>query len=55
VLPSTLQCLELLLRVQVTGKGLRYSGVGDCLLKTLQAEGLRGLYKGWLPNWMRIG
>uniref|UniRef100_A0A383VG02 Mitochondrial carrier protein n=1 Tax=Tetradesmus obliquus TaxID=3088 RepID=A0A383VG02_TETOB len=40
---------------KVTGKGLRYSGVADCLMKTLQAEGLRGLYKGWLPNWLRIG
>lgn len=40
---------------KVTGKGLRYSGVADCLMKTLRAEGLRGLYKGWLPNWLRIG
>lgn len=45
----------MLLLPQVTGKGLRYSGVADCLMKTLQAEGLRGLYKGWLPNWLRIG
>lgn len=41
--------------MQITGKGVRYSGVVDCLVKTLQAEGLRGLYKGWLPNWLRIG
>lgn len=27
----------------------------DCLRKTLAAEGLMGLYKGWLPNWLRIG
>jgi hypothetical protein len=41
--------------LQVTGQGHLYSGVGDCLRKTVAAEGLRGLYKGWLPNWARIG
>lgn len=40
---------------QVTGHGHLYSGVMDCLRKTVAAEGLRGLYKGWLPNWLRIG
>lgn len=39
----------------VTGRGHLYSGVVDCLRKTVAAEGLRGLYKGWLPNWARIG
>ncbi|XP_019627253.1 PREDICTED: mitochondrial substrate carrier family protein ucpB-like [Branchiostoma belcheri] len=27
----------------------------DCLLKTMRSEGLFGLYKGFIPNWMRIG
>ncbi|XP_066283447.1 mitochondrial substrate carrier family protein ucpB-like [Branchiostoma lanceolatum] len=27
----------------------------DCLLKTLRSEGPFGLYKGFIPNWMRIG
>lgn len=40
---------------QVTGHGHLYSGVTDCLRKTVAAEGLRGLYKGWLANWLRIG
>ena len=39
---------------KVTGRGLLYSGVWDTLAKTVAAEGLRGLYKGWLPNWARI-
>lgn len=40
---------------QATGKGQLYSGVADCLAKTVRAEGLPGLYKGWLPCWLRIG
>jgi len=32
-----------------------YSGVGDALVKTIQTEGVLGLYKGLLPNWMRLG
>ena len=31
----------------LTGKGLRYSGMLDCLSKTIKKEGLAGLYKGW--------
>ena len=32
-----------------------YKSIIDCLLKTLRSEGLSGLYKGFLPNWMRLG
>mmetsp|Transcript_27735 Transcript_27735/g.65899 ORF Transcript_27735/g.65899 Transcript_27735/m.65899 type:complete len:252 (-) Transcript_27735:149-904(-) len=32
-----------------------YRGPVDCLLKSLRAEGLRGLYKGFLPTWARLG
>ena len=32
-----------------------YKSVLDCLLKTLKSEGLSGLYKGFIPNWMRLG
>lgn len=35
--------------------GTTYSGVVDCFVKTIKAEGLRGLYKGWLPQFTRIG
>ncbi|XP_038047766.1 mitochondrial substrate carrier family protein ucpB-like [Patiria miniata] len=27
----------------------------DCLLKTVKSEGWVGLYKGFMPNWLRIG
>eukprot|EP01083_Nonionella_stella_P168829 571141_1 len=32
-----------------------YSGVLDCLSRTVRAEGFRALYNGFLPNWLRIG
>jgi solute carrier family 25, member 34/35 len=41
--------------VNASGKGLYYSGVIDCFLKILKAEGLRGFYKGFWPHYIRIG
>jgi hypothetical protein len=32
-----------------------YTGTFDCLTKIIKSEGLFGLYKGFIPNWMRIG
>jgi len=32
-----------------------YKGPLDCAAQALRSEGLRGLYKGFLPTWMRIG
>jgi hypothetical protein len=37
------------------GKGNLYTSTFDCFQKTYMAEGFMGFYKGWLPNWMRIG
>eukprot|EP00842_Homolaphlyctis_polyrhiza_P004322 jgi/Hompol1/4891/HPOL_001034-RA len=37
------------------GVGEKYSSVLDCFAKTVKAEGIAGLYKGWLPQWFRIG
>ena len=34
---------------------LLYSSTPDCLFKTIRTEGFFGLYKGFIPNWMRIG
>jgi len=36
------------------GRGTVYKSSVDCLLKTVKGEGLRGLYKGFLPCWMRM-
>jgi len=37
------------------GRGVRYTSTLHCARKTVAAEGFLGLYKGWLPNWIRIG
>lgn len=36
------------------GKPL-YTGTLDCLSKTVAAEGVLGLWAGWIPGWMRLG
>jgi len=41
--------------VPTPGSPLLYTGTLDCFTKTIKAEGIRGLYKGFIPNWMRIG
>lgn len=33
----------------------KYSSVLDCFIQSVKAEGIYGLYKGFLPNWMRLG
>lgn len=39
--------------VDTNGKGLLYRNVFDCFVKTFQIEGIRGLYKGLLANYVR--
>ena len=39
----------------VDGRGSLYSGVVDCLGKTLKAEGVQGLMKGWFAQYLRLG
>lgn len=41
--------------VDANGKGLLYKNTLDCLLKVVKVEGLFGLYKGFWPNYLRIG
>lgn len=41
--------------VDAKGKGLLYKNTLDCLLKVIKVEGFFGLYKGFWPNYMRIG
>ncbi|XP_051164100.1 solute carrier family 25 member 35-like [Leptopilina boulardi] len=40
--------------VDVKGKGLLYSGLGDAFFKIFKTEGVIGFYKGVFPTWMRI-
>lgn len=36
-------------------KNPKYKGLIDCLAKTVKNEGFKGLYKGFLPMWGRMG
>lgn len=36
------------------GKGVLYKNIFDCFVKTVKAEGLKGLYKGFVPNYWRL-
>jgi len=36
------------------GKGTLYRSSADCLLQTIRGEGFLGLYKGFLPCWLRM-
>jgi len=36
-------------------KNPKYKGLVDCLVKTVKNEGPKGLYKGFLPMWGRMG
>ena len=45
------------LPVQAQGMGgvpLKYTGMFDVIRKTVQNEGIRGMYKGLTPNLMKI-
>ena len=33
----------------------KYTGMIDCVVKTLKSEGPKAFYKGFLPQWMRFG
>ncbi len=41
---------------KVSESGVRtYTSTFDCFLKIAKTEGPLGFYKGFIPNWMRIG
>jgi solute carrier family 25 phosphate transporter 23/24/25/41 len=43
-------------RLQASGmpSAVHYTGVADCVRRTLQADGVAGLYKGVLPNLLKV-
>ncbi|XP_050523570.1 solute carrier family 25 member 35-like [Daktulosphaira vitifoliae] len=41
--------------VDSKGRGLLYRSYIECLTKTFKQEGVQGLYKGFLPCYMRLG
>jgi len=40
---------------QLTGAQLLYTGMLDCATKSVRKEGFLSLYKGFFPNWFRLG
>lgn len=40
--------------VDELGRGKYYSGILDCLMKSIRTEGLMSLYKGFIPCWLRM-
>ena len=42
-------------RDPATGRGLAYSGMIDCLTKTVSKEGVTALWSGFIPAWLRVG
>lgn len=41
--------------VDIHGKGIYYIGPLDSLVKVFRVEGLRGLFKGFTANYLRLG
>lgn len=39
----------------ITGKGLKYSGIINCMLKIWKTESFIGFYKGWSASLLRLG
>ncbi|CAG8704400.1 8183_t:CDS:2 [Cetraspora pellucida] len=42
-------------KMDINGKGSLYKSTFDCFIKTIKAEGIQGLYKGFIPHYFRIG
>lgn len=38
----------------MTGMGYRYKGVGDAVKVIIAQEGIKGLYKGIVPNLLKV-
>jgi solute carrier family 25 (mitochondrial carrier), member 14/30 len=55
VASSPVDVIKNRLMSQPSGAGRLYKGVIDCGIKTIQNEGIRGLYNGFIPNWFRLG
>jgi len=42
-------------KTRIMADTTRYRSPLDCLVKSFRAEGPSCLFKGWLPNWLRLG
>eukprot|EP00744_Colponema_vietnamica_P006952 GILI01010038.1.p1 GENE.GILI01010038.1~~GILI01010038.1.p1 ORF type:complete len:302 (-),score=100.51 GILI01010038.1:184-1089(-) len=52
---SPVDVMKTRLMSQKSGADRVYTGMVDCFVKTVKAEGFMALYKGFIPNWLRIG
>ena len=43
-----------IMSVNNTGDNLMYKGTIDCMIKSVRANGIRSLYIGFFPNWLRL-
>ncbi|KAF0718455.1 hypothetical protein AaE_010642, partial [Aphanomyces astaci] len=54
VVSYPLQVVRTKLQAQgMAGRPVIFTGMTDCLVKILQTHGLRGLYRGLLPNFLK--
>uniref|UniRef100_A0A6A7G479 Carrier superfamily protein n=2 Tax=Hirondellea gigas TaxID=1518452 RepID=A0A6A7G479_9CRUS len=54
VIAFPFQCIRTKLQAQgMPGRPVRYSGMFDCFRQTVSENGIRGLYRGILPNFMK--
>ncbi|XP_024376863.1 calcium-dependent mitochondrial ATP-magnesium/phosphate carrier protein 3 isoform X2 [Physcomitrium patens] len=48
-----LQLIRTRLQAQTLKSAVRYTGMADAFRRTYRNEGIRGFYKGWLPNMLK--
>ena len=53
-IPTMLYSAIHILGTTSSGRGLLYTGVFDCFIKTLREEGVFGLYKGLTAQYVRV-
>ena len=42
------------IKTRIMNSGVAYTGSVDCLVKTVQHEGVLSLWRGFMPTWMRM-
>lgn len=44
-----------MIKTQMFVNGSKYNGPLDCMKSIFEKEGIRGLFKGWTANYVRLG
>ncbi|KAK6139383.1 hypothetical protein DH2020_026891 [Rehmannia glutinosa] len=53
--PADVVKTRMMNQAAVEGNKIKYRNSYDCLVKTVEIEGLRALWKGFFPTWARLG